>query len=57
LAGTILSNGLGCEPGTVPIGRVTVMFRVCPDCAEPAGFPVGLALFGGPLPAVEQPPD
>jgi hypothetical protein len=30
-------TNLGCDPGTVPAGRIEVGFRLCPDCAERTG--------------------
>jgi hypothetical protein len=33
---------LGCPPGTMPTGRVSLAFRLCRDCAEQHGCQVGL---------------
>jgi hypothetical protein len=32
---------LGCAPGEMPTGRVSLTFRLCPDCAEEHGCHVG----------------
>jgi hypothetical protein len=34
-------QGLGCVPGEVPTGRVSLAFRLCRDCAEQHGCQVG----------------
>jgi hypothetical protein len=31
---------LGCDPGMVPVGDVTINVRLCQDCAEKTGTPV-----------------
>jgi hypothetical protein len=33
---------LGCTPGKVPSGRVSLAFRLCGDCAEKHGCQIGL---------------
>ena len=33
---------LGCAPGEVPAGRVSLAFRLCRDCAEQHGCQVGV---------------
>ena len=34
-------HDLGCDPGMVPDGEMTVTFRFCEACAQEAGVPVG----------------
>ena len=53
-AGATVSYGLGCGPGEVPDGEVTVMFRVCRECADKAGFPVALVTAAADIPAIRQ---
>jgi hypothetical protein len=52
----ILSHGTGSEPGKVPDGDITVMFRVCQACASKAQLPVGLVTSGN-LPTISKPPE
>jgi hypothetical protein len=51
-----VSHGTGSEPGTVPDGDITVMFRLCQVCASKARLPVGLVASGN-LPTIDQPPE
>jgi hypothetical protein len=46
---------LGCDPGMVPAGDFTYVFRLCPDCAAKAGVPVGK--LPDNIPTLRQPPE
>jgi hypothetical protein len=55
-AAAVLPQALGCAPGMVPDGEVTVPFRVCARCAARLpGARVGLILAGAELPTVRVP--
>lgn len=41
-AAVLLSNETGCDPGCVPLGNITLTFRVCRACATKAGLKVSL---------------
>jgi hypothetical protein len=47
-ASALVSYASGCDPGKVPVDDVTMLFRVCNDCAtKPAGgLNVGLVSDG-----------
>jgi hypothetical protein len=45
----MVSEATGCEPGNVPVGEFTVVVRVCRECANRAGEPVGLIATEVPL--------
>jgi hypothetical protein len=47
---------LGCEPGMVRRGEFTYVFRVCQECADKAGLPVG-QVGSGHVPGIRQPED
>ena len=32
---------LGCDPGTVPTGEISMAFRLCSDCAQRTGTSIG----------------
>jgi hypothetical protein len=43
---------LGCAPGEVPTGRVSLAFRLCRDCAEEHGCHV--RFLGSEIPSYRQ---
>ncbi len=43
---------LGCAPGEVPTGRISLAFRLCRDCAEEHGCHVGF--LGSEIPSYRQ---
>ena len=44
---------LGCHPGMVPTGVLTLSIRLCRDCARKTGAEVG-ELTSGEIPGVRQ---
>lgn len=40
-AGMFAEDEMGCDPGMVPVGEVTVVIRLCRECAEQTGTQVG----------------
>jgi hypothetical protein len=40
---------LGCDPGMVPVGRVTMGVRLCRECAKRTGTNVGESAAGMPV--------
>ena len=57
-AEALVSMSTGCDPGKVPAGEITLVFRVCKDCAskgEGEPFPVGLLVGDDPAIPVVTP--
>ena len=53
-ATVLVSSVTGCDPGKVPIGDFTLVFRVCAGCAATVGAHVGMVIPDGPLPNYTQ---
>ena len=58
-AACLISDVTGCDPGNVPVGDVTLLFRICRDCASKVegGGPRVDLIAKGELPHYRQPPD
>lgn len=54
--GYFAEHELGCEPGTVPGGRITHYVRVCRECAAKAGAKVA-KVGADEIPCTRQPDD
>ena len=51
----IAERDMDCDPGTVPIGQLEVLVRICRECAQRADTDVGQLERDGESPLYRQP--